>query len=348
MALMKAFVFALLTLISARSPAFESDQYTLPKTALEDVGPFVSRWAYSNLKSAVDESKPGEAPEQVIDRLLKKLAHCDLGFTQFNASHVAGFCISRYVEKKLLLNPGFSKPTQFLPRPSIYTGASAPGLFGWFFSDDFNDKDFFWRGFAANANFYGVTIGLDKIGHFLKLGRDYFREYLSQVSDGATSDEADRAAISKIGVWHEMHLFGKTASGIYSNADLATNLAGLKFYQRMFFGITLGREDLKPVVVLENGRFRLNSEIKSDDLFRPFISKHMSEALNPNWFTDGRAALVRLEISKRCRDWSEAAPAMKPSDYNALASELKTWNGLDYGYREQPGGAFTVGNVCNQ
>lgn len=234
-----------------------------------------------------------------------------------------------------------------MPSPSIYTKESAPGLFGFFLNDAFKDSDYFWRAFSANAKLYGIIIGLDKIGHFLKLGRDYYAEFLERVDKGARVEDATQLAAQSIGVWHELHFYGKIASGIYSNADLATNFAGLHFYRRMFSGLKIDDVDFEPVVIRDGKRWVLNEKIKPEELLKPFISAHMSEALNPSWYTDHHAPLIRDEIAKRCSQWRDAYPLIRSSAYADLAISLRLWHGRDYGHREQPGGAFTLGRVCS-
>jgi hypothetical protein len=82
-----------------------------------------------------------------------------------------------------------------------------------------------WGGLAKVMQVAGIYIGVDKLGHFLQLG--YNEYYLRTLGPGALS--TDDAATE--GDKTEEGIYGLLTTGVYSNADIAANRAGLKFYQ---------------------------------------------------------------------------------------------------------------------
>jgi hypothetical protein len=100
----------------------------------------------------------------------------------------------------------------------------------------------------------GVCVGTDKLGHFFQQGWEYFEiavtlgkgeavarrygEWLEGLepreSYGAVEEEFFRT--HKSGKMFGYGGFGRTMSGVMSRADLAANLAGLRFYQDVAAG----------------------------------------------------------------------------------------------------------------
>lgn len=341
------YIAASLLLSAPPAAGFETDQYSLPPENLIDVGPEISSWVYQNIKRAVGQAKPGTTEIDLTSMILHRLASCDVGVTVFNSSRVAGHCTSRYLEKTFRKRSKPDRPYVHIPSPSIYRSGTTPGLLAWFYQDSFIDSDYFWRTFSGTINTYGNIIGLDKIGHLLKLGRDYYRVYIDALQAGKPADEAEQLAIDTIGVWHEKNLYGKLVSGVYSNADLSANYAGLKLWQRVFKGTTVWNVTYPPLLQRQpDGTWALAADADGLTFLQPYLTAHLSEALNPNVFTGSKVEKLRAEITKRCESWRARFPNHTGEDFDNLAASLRTWNGRDYGHQEQPGGAFTLGRLC--
>jgi Domain of unknown function (DUF4157) len=77
---------------------------------------------------------------------------------------------------------------------------------------------------AGTASVHNICVGSDKLGHFFELGAYYYQNLKG--TSGLTSKDAESAGRAK-----EIGIQGLSLSGVFSNADLAANLAGLKFYQ---------------------------------------------------------------------------------------------------------------------
>lgn len=82
---------------------------------------------------------------------------------------------------------------------------------------------------AGTALVHKICVGSDKLGHFFGQGADYFD--VMQKSGATTADAESAGRAMEIGVFGLGTGTVQPAPGVYSNADLAANLAGLKFYQ---------------------------------------------------------------------------------------------------------------------
>jgi hypothetical protein len=72
-----------------------------------------------------------------------------------------------------------------------------------------------------------TLFGVDKLGHFFQLG--YANYYQLTLGSGGLSDDAAATEGDK----SEAGMFGLDLTGVYSNADIAANRAGLRFYKEI-------------------------------------------------------------------------------------------------------------------
>jgi hypothetical protein len=83
-------------------------------------------------------------------------------------------------------------------------------------------------------------------------------------------------------------------------------------------------------------------------LFKPFVSDHLNEALNPSIFTRGLGirAFVRRTVRKQsCRQWKTKFPALSASSLADSTQSLKLWHGEDYGFTDSKN-FVTIANTC--
>ncbi|MGL5064754.1 MAG: DUF4157 domain-containing protein [Microcoleus sp.] len=114
---------------------------------------------------------------------------------------------------------------------------------------------------GAAVNIRGICVGADKLGHFFQQGYEYF--FIARGSGGTSATAESTGRSLEIGEQ------GLLTTGVYSNADLAANSAGLQFY-----------DDL-----LANPRsytFQI----------RNYISARWNEVLNPNYYESRLAEIV--------------------------------------------------------
>lgn len=122
----------------------------------------------------------------------------------------------------------------------------------------------------------GVMIGVDKPGHFLAQGFQYYRRYRGLPR--SWSEAQKLAALRHYG--HEMETgnLGVATTGVYSFADLAANWQGFLFHRALF-------EDVEQDSVQHAAYFRMDAKGRYH-LARPFrwaewVTSDWDEALNP-------------------------------------------------------------------
>ena len=92
---------------------------------------------------------------------------------------------------------------------------------------------------SSTVNLYGTDFGTDKIAHIFQQGYDYYKIYKRGLKKGLSEEKAIQKAV-KWGRKTEATYFGTWVSGVYSNADLSANYAGLKFYLGLSREIKIG------------------------------------------------------------------------------------------------------------
>jgi len=111
------------------------------------------------------------------------------------------------------------------------------------------------------AKIHGICVGADKLGHFFDQGFDFLQE--------ASKPGATPADVENLGRVMEMGTFGLATTGVFSNADIAANRAGMQFYK-----------DLQ----------------KNPDKFtfhiRNYISRRWNEQANPSFYTKDLGSVV--------------------------------------------------------
>lgn len=141
----------------------------------------------------------------------------------------------------------------------------------------------FFFGIAPTIRIHGVSLGTDKIGHFISQGWKYHRRHRR----GASPER-----VLRLGVRNEAGIFGSLTTGTFSNADLVANYEGYLFYLSLFEDdVILG----KPAIVAwQPGGAR----IQRDFDFRDHVNDYWNEALNPNRFD----SLLRKPMLERLRE----------------------------------------------
>jgi hypothetical protein len=201
---------------------------------------------------------------------------------------------------------------------------------------------------SDTVNLYGTHLGTDKIAHIFQQGYTYFKI----VERAKAKRKSDEKALRKAFNWGRMTektYYGTLISGVFSNGDLAANYAGMKFYQGLTKEIKIGDFVRQPVLVLDEGvwKFNKNADLR-EVLLKPFISDHLSEALNPSifikafWFDSTVRETVR---EKSCWQWRKKFPGISQSEFAEKTEDLKLWHGEDYGHKKSDH-FITIANTC--
>jgi len=314
--------------------AMETDQYNLPKVPLADIGDEVSEHVEKAMFAAVAKVNHDIAFHQActdvatlkrtgcksLEKEIERLAYLRsndaiakelyklLGDGTIFYSH-----IGRWVNKhKFRSQPATYKPNYL---ESIYIAAPI---------------DFITL--SPTVRLFGVEFGTDKLDHFFQQGYKYYRIQKEAASKGATLEQATTKAI-KWGQRSERTYFGLLVSGVYSNADLYANYAGMKFYQGLSEPISIGNETRPAILALKDGKWTINSSDLREYLLKPFISDNLNEALNPSGYAFTIFGSVRRSIKKNaCPDWRQTFPNLSNNQYAKSLISLGLWNGEYYGH----------------
>ena len=135
-----------------------------------------------------------------------------------------------------------------------------------------------------------------------------------------------------MGVREESGFYGTRMTGVYSNADLAANYAGLKFYLNLTRPVRVGGAALPPLLVRDgSGNWAFNPARRADESLRLLVGDHMNEALNPSQFDGVLRDTVRHRLKRRAGkllDFYDTTPARE----RGRMVELSTWHGEAYGH----------------
>ncbi len=228
---------------------------------------------------------------------------------------------------------------------NIFTGAYFP----------LDPRQFFRIWHACTFKACGVYLGTDKLGHFTDMGYVYYSIHRSALLGGDTEEQALEKVLAegRSGfVLGEEGILGYLSSGLYSNADLAANWAGFRFYQNLTRPVLVKGTLLPPMVVREGDGWRISPHVRRDsDFLGWFISDHFNEVLNPGSFgadmRDHMRESVRKRGSRLLEFYADANGNRRPASwFEARRAELSTWYGQDYGHGGVGDGGVTVASVC--
>lgn len=201
----------------------------------------------------------------------------------------------------------------------------------------------------------GVYFGTDKLLHFHQLGFDYFKHYRALRQKGLEPDEARQAVIkyfAEEALMAEGNGFGTLTTGIFSNADMAANNAGFKFFLNLTEPVRLLGQPREPLVVRCGVFWRVNDQVRPQSgWFGAFISDHWNEALNPNLYSASMRPHIRKILEERASHivafytGKEGRPN-DPAYFDNLARTLSTQAGEPYGHSGQLEQLMTIGNTC--
>jgi hypothetical protein len=309
----------LLLLVSSLGYALESEQFTLPPSPLADLGPALESRVLEALAQAVNQAN---AKNRTDPEALTALVYKDLG------PGLPESKIERFIKSVEI--PGAE--TQYRPRvkDSIFRGVFAPIPFSAYMN-------------SPTVQVHGTLLGVDKIGHFFQQGFDYWKIHRDEMEDGSTEPEALAAAV-KFGVKSERTYFGYLMSGVYSNADLAANFAGLYFYLNVTRSVQVDGVELAPLLVREENAWAMNVEAGSFSL-KHYFTEHLSEAFNPSIYKFNRGK-IRRAVQARCARWRETYPEMTQAGESERIRRLSLWFGQDYGRSLPEKKAVSLASEC--
>ncbi|HMU33809.1 MAG TPA: hypothetical protein PKC89_08090 [Pyrinomonadaceae bacterium] len=327
---------------------FETDQYDLPPLPLADIGDEVSDHALKELFDVVARMNAEIAARRAcIDGTQIEGKHCDgLDEDKKRLEYLmSNDAVARELYKKLgdgtfpLTKIGWWINThEFHDQPARYKTSYENSIFVLLPTN--------YLTISPTIRMYGVEFGVDKIEHFFQQGYTYYKISEKAAESGISPANADKKAI-KWGKTSERTFYGSLVSGVFSNADLYANYAGMRFYQGLTKPLKIGDRTRPPVLTFQGGAWVFTDIGEIRKIFiRPFISEHLNEALNPSIFSFFLRLSIRHVVKKRaCAQWTKEFPTLTKTDLAATSARLEQWNGEDYGFTESRK-FITIANAC--
>lgn len=327
-------VLCLVLLLNTAVPAFETDQYNLPPVPLADIGEEVSDHVERQLFAALAKinaeitSRAKCLENKAVGCLSAEIERSKLA--QLRSEDAVASEFYNLLGKGSIFRSGFGRwmeTHKFRGQPDRYKTSYAETIFAL--------KPSVYATLSPTIRVYGSELGIDKLDHFFQQGHDYHERITRETAKGKSYAESVTAAI-KWGQRTERTYFGLLASGVYSNADLYANYAGMKFYENLTRPIQIGGKTIPPMVQLNEGMWQINTSAVARRPIKPFMTDHMNEALNPSAFRFTLVRSVRREVKKHgCPDWLAAYPEMTKAALADRQRSLQKWTGEDYGYTKK-------------
>lgn len=342
------FLSLLFLLMPIAGAAMETDQYDLPPVPLADIGDEVSEHVENAIRLAL---------AKVNAEIIKHQACLDA-----KNGGLAG-CRSASAEQKkieyLRSNDAVAYETyKQLGFGTLFTARIGKWMYSHKFSGDpsqykttylesiYIAEPIDYLTISPTVNLYGAQFGTDKLEHMFQQGYDYYKIHKNTVARGETTQAAAKKAV-KWGQLTERTYFGWLVSGVYSNADLVANYAGMRFYQGLTNPIKIGEATRPAILIQKDGVWTFNGDADlRRDLIRPFLTEHLNEALNPSVYSFLLYPSVYDIVRKKsCPQWVKAFPGLSKSAADATTKSLTLWNGEDYGHLDGKT-TVTIGETC--
>ena len=354
--LVAPFVLVLLILQPLTVAAHETDQYTLPVgREFADLGPYFSRIVHDAVVEAMNTTnaaiKRSLHEGRATNRTLR-LQSADSISGEVYGKLFAAFPTNETLDANLSREPLRARYpgliVRYAPEQSIYDD---PLLL----LDLTKLIRVLFR--ASTVSTDGKLFGTDKIIHFINVGRILYSGYLTARKQGLGEYEAVSRALTVTRedfFVSEDWMLGGLTTGIHSNADLAADYAGFKFYRNVTEEVRIGNRVMPPMLVREGFYWRLNAHVRPDsDFFTAFITPHWNEALNPNVYSVVSRARLRAILRSRCPDvldWyrDERGRRLTREQFARIEAELSTFYGEDYGYASDGENTVSIATTCFQ
>lgn len=329
--------------------AFETDQYNLPPEPLADIGSEVTEYALEGVQKAFEKLNKEITTRE--DCLKDKLGTENCDSAEKNTERLKYLRSEKGIAKAVFQQLGsgvvpFTKAGswmeshKFTAQPARYKTGYKKSIY---LTAPFN-----YLTISATVNLYGTQLGTDKIAHIFQQGFDYYAIYERALAKGLSEEKAVKKAVDW-GRKTEKTYFGTWVGGIYSNADLASNYAGLKFYQGLTHEVKIGKTIRPATLILKDGKWQFNKNTDMQEfLLKPLISKHLNEAYNPSKILNilGLRNYVRRVVRKQaCRQWFERDPNLNKAELEATTRSLEKWHSEDYGFSYSKN-FVTIANTC--
>ncbi len=315
-------------LVAGRASALETDQYTPPPAPLVDIAPQVQQKVRAVLQEVASETNIEYLRR---DRLAKGNGWGRDGHAAEAARLQAEDAVAAAFYEKV--GPGTWESTleawithsRFPQEPAVFAPTMDESIYG---ANPFA-KPVTLVLLSPTVNLFGVYVGTDKVGHFTAQGYEYYQVFRKAETAGEDPAKATARAIDH-GRTEENTYYGMLTVGVYSNADMAANYAGMKFYLNLTRPVVINGVRLPPLLVKREDLWEINPELPADFL-RPYFTEHLNEAMNPNLYTGVLADTVRARFAARADKWMAFYGSTRDAEA-VRARTMTTYFGEPYGH----------------
>jgi hypothetical protein len=338
------FTTLIVALVAAAGPAraLETDQFTVPKRPLPDVGAELDVYVAATVWDVVQNLNTRAAAHE------REARKAPWPWKDYHRGRAERYRSEELLAQRVydaLAGPGLPESRiELWVRRHRFRAAEAAGEDAEFpvtlarcvYGDSLFSKPPLLAFLSPTIHAHGSYFGVDKLGHVFQHGFFYYREYRAARAEGCGDAEATARAVA-VGVGEEEGFYGAITTGVYSNADLAGNYAGLKFYLNLTRRVRIGEVELEPLLLRGRaGDWHLNPCRRPEGLLEPFIDDHLNEALNPSRYN----GVLRDTVRSRLRSRAAGVLAFydsTPDQERRRATELSTWHGDRYGHSGMEG-----------
>lgn len=338
--------------ITPAAPALETDQFTVPNGPLPDIGPELDVYVAGTVWDVALTLNTRAADE---GRAAGRSVWPWRDYHRARASRLRSEdLLARRVYDKLA-GPGlpecrielWAREHHF--RAAREAGVADPGfeppLSRCVYGDSLFDKPLLLAFLSPTMNVHGTYLGVDKLGHLFQHGFYYLQEYRQGESEGEGAAGATARAV-RLGVDEEQGFYGALTTGVYSNADLAANYAGLKFYLNLTRPVRIAGRTLPPLLLRDRGgNWYFNPSRQPDRTLRLLVDDRFNEALNPSRFEGVLRDTVRDRLRPRAERLLEFYDTT-PERERERMHELATWHGEPYGHCGFSSRLVTIADNC--
>ncbi len=329
--------------------AMETDQYDLPPVPLADIGDEVSehvehaiRIAITKVNADIVRSKTCIDIDSPIHSKCDSVGNESRKLTYLRSNDAVAYETYKQLGYGTLLTTkigGWLSKHKFRQQPAAYKTTYLESIYV------FRPINYFFT-ISPTVHLYGAEFGTDKLEHMFQQGYDYYKIQKNASAQGLSPDAAAKKAVAW-GQMTERTYFGWMVSGVYSNADLYANYAGMRFYQGLTEPIRVGDVTRPAILIQKDGVWAFNDRADlRHALIRPFLTEHLNEALNPSVYVFTLYLSVHDIVKKQaCPKWIKAFPALSKSTAEATTNSLTLWNSEDYGYLKKER-MVTIGGTC--
>ncbi|MCM2277029.1 MAG: DUF4461 domain-containing protein [Oligoflexia bacterium] len=316
--------------------AYETDQFTVPPRELADTGPAFSRFIFRRLHEVVAKANRDGRADLWDEAALARAVIDDLGLLMTWQDQLDGV----FGRDLTVLDFDGTAPVA----PVSYLAPKLGNIYSFAGFHRLISPSYFV--FSSTFRMFGVHLGSDKLGHFINQGYQYFELYQGALARGASEDAALAAAVA-FGVRTEAGFFGRIVDGVYSNADLASNFAGMWFFRNLLKPIELEGVRYPPILLrLADGTLGFSSDPVNapETLLQRFFTRHLDEALNPSQYERLQRVVIRREIRERCFPLRLFYGLETRAAAEEATARLQLWSGLDYGHRDEK--LLRIADLC--